>query len=407
MSSNRNILLVAFACPPIQLPMSPVVARIIAELCISGYETDVIAANSDVWSLPTDDALVPYVIRHARSIVRLGPAAPTNRLRRIVHYLIDSPDCMAPVVPLAVREVLKRSARPYAAVVTVSPFHSVNDVMRIVKVIRPDLPWIAYFGDPWAGNPLERRTTKKLWNAFSERRALETADRIVQTSDIALSELLRRHPSLERRRARVVSHTYDSALYPSRPKSRNRVFTVRFIGTLFDKRTPEPLFRALNLLIAQRPDLISRIRLELIGTVEPQMLRTRSALALRGLMSIASPVSYPASLELMYDADALLLIESSSAKMPFTPSKLSDYMGANTPILGIAPDGTCREVLRRLGAPTASPHDIEGIAHELGSLIERSTEGAPVSWCDQAYRQSFDIRGTGRAFSQVVSEVAV
>jgi len=215
--------------------------------------------------------------------------------------------------------------------------------------------------------------------------------------------VLKAYPFLKPERTALVPHVFDPALYPSRPKHRSEKVTLRFLGTLFSRRTPLPIFLALGSLMHRRPDLRDALRIELVGFVEPGMLEGPAAASLPcGMVGHRPPVPYLESLELMYDADILLLIEADVASTPFVPSKLTDYMGANTPIVAIAPEGGCRDILGRLGCPTVDPKNIDGIASALETAIDRVIRGASGTWCNEEFRQSFGFRSAAAVFATLL-----
>ena len=88
-----------------------------------------------------------------------------------------------------------------------------------------------------------------------------------------------------------------------------------------------------------------------------------------GLWQPYAPVDYRASLRLMPQADALLLIDAALSESPFFPSKLADYLGAGRPILGLTPDGTAADLLRAYGAPVAHPDDQGAVIDCLCALL--------------------------------------
>ena len=402
------VLLLAYAFPPLQVQMSPVVARLAAGLHELGFAVDVIAAHPDASSspLPSDDCLLDYVTAHCRRIQRLRPA-PSRLwpLLKRVRWLRDFPDCMARLHAPAFAAVMATQPASYAAVLTVSPFHSVNPVMVRVRRARPDLRWIAHFCDPWAANPLEPRRLVRRWNAWREPQTLGAASYVTHTSARALELVRAANPSLGPERALVVPHVFDRALYPQRAKRPNNKLTLRFLGTLFGRRSPTPLFLALALLLERRPRLRETLRVELIGPMDRRLSAWPGVGALpAGLVAHRPAVRYLESLDLMYDADLLRVIEADVAATPFVPSKVIDYMGADTPIIGIAPAGGCREILDRLGCPSAAPDDVPGIAAALATGIERILNGAASPWCREDVRLSFDLtRGTA-AFVPLILE---
>jgi len=408
--SVPSVLVLAYAFPPIQVPMTPVVARLTAGLNQLGFAVDLICAHpgaSPVY-LPQDASLLDYVSARCRRVQRLRPDAGLLRFfsnhRKLTQYF---PDCMAGLHESAFRAVMAAAPSSYSAVLSVSPFHTVNPVMVRVKRAHPQVRWIAHFCDPWAENPLEPRPLVRRWNAWREPQTLRAATYVTHSSSQALEMVLAAHPFLRRERTRVVPHEFDRALYPARPKRRNDQVTLRFIGTLFGRRSPTPLFRALSQLLKRRPDLRDALRLELIGPTDRELSAWDAFSDLpAGLVCHRPNVEYVASLELMYDADLLLVIEADVAATPFVPSKIMDYMGANTPIIGIVPAGGCREILDRLGCLTANPNDTMGIAGALETGIARVVRGGAEPWCRDEVRRSFDLTSGTAAFVPLIMDTA-
>ena len=91
-------------------------------------------------------------------------------------------------------------------------------------------------------------------------------------------------------------------------------------------------------------------------------------------------MTYLESLYLMRTADALVLIEADIRLNLFVPSKLSDYIGARRPIIGLAPPGGSYDLLTKIGAMVVSPADIGGIAEALNKTLSGIASGAPLPY---------------------------
>lgn len=409
--SVPSVLVLAYAVPPMHVPMSPVAARLIAGLHQSGFGVDVISATAEAssFSLPLDDSLCDYLKSHCRSLVRLQSGSSLQRL--FTHYrpfLRHFPDVMAGLQGIAFRVVMAAKPDSYSAVLTVSPFHSVNPVMVRVKKACPEVRWVAHFGDPWANNPLEERPLARLWNSWRESQALRAATYVTHTSHQALEMVHSTYPFLSRERTRVIPHAYDPSLYPSRPKRRNDKLTLRYLGTLFGRRSPTPFFKALSCLLNRRPELRDALRVELIGPMDRHLSAWEAIDDLpQGMVLHRHAVNYVESHELMYDADLLIVIEADVEATPFVPSKLMDYMGADTPIIGLAPPGGCREILDRLGCLTANPQAVDAIADVLEIGVDRIIQGSTEPWCRDVVRRSFDLASGTAALIPLIMEPTV
>lgn len=403
-TDKRRVLVFGYAFPPMGTQMTPVIAKPMAALARLGYEVDVLCSEPFSQYVGTDGSLVPYAEWHFRQIHRLAP--PRSLIGKgwlKMRMRLMAPDLMSIHRRKALMTLLDMDLSQYDGVITWSPFHSVNPVMVELKRQRPEVFWLAQFSDPWAGNPLERRWFARMWNRRHEGRTVATADFIVHSSASTQDAMARRYPCDMSSKSCVIPHPYDEELFPQRPKAKNPRITFRHIGALFGQRTPEPLFKALGRLLARRPELRDALNVELVGEVPRGMLNSVAARSLPAdLIRHIPGVSYLESLEKMHDADLLLLIEANVRRNLFVPSKLSDYMGARTPIVGLAPAGGSLDILQRLGCWHAHPADIDAIADALEAAVNYVRAGSGQPWCDEDYRTSFSADCIARRFADIL-----
>lgn len=406
-SRKKKVLLFSYAFPPMQVQMTPAVIKPMAAIASLGYEVDVLCADSFSPHLPLDTSLVSYAEKVFPRVHRLNPPKGfRGRIQRRSRVLSCIPDLMTVLHQSAYEYLMDVDLTRYEAVMTWSPFHSINPVMVRVKKQRKNVRWIAQFSDPWAGNPLEVNRLAKLWNSFHEPRTVAAADFIVHSSAYSLDLMLKEGRCRYRNKAMVLPHVYNDELYPDRRKADNECITMRYVGVLYGRRTPEPLFAALNALFARRKELQGKIRVELIGLTPPEMLSTPEARALpEGTVLTIPSVNYLRSLELMYDADVLLLIEANVRQNLFLPSKLTDYLGANRPIVGLVPPGGSEDAMIGLKGWYARPADINGISIALERAIEHLRIGRQSEWCDDSFRQSFNGVRVAQQFINIINKL--
>lgn len=403
-SRKGKVLLFSYAFPPMQVQMTAAVYKPMAALARSGYDVDVVCADSFCAELPLDHSLLPFAEKTFGRIERLRPAKGlVSRLRSSIRKLDRVPDLMTVLRESAYSKLMDMDLTQYDAVMTWSPFHSINAVMTRVKKARPKVKWLAQFSDPWAGNPLEVSRLTKMWNARHEPRAVAAADFIVHSSRYSLDLMMQGQPESVRRRTDVIPHAFDEALFPQRPKAKNDRIVLRYVGVLYGRRSPEPLFQALVRLFLRRPELRGLLSVELIGLVPPEMLATESAKRLpEGTVRAVGNVSFVESLEQMYDADILLLIEANVRQNLFLPSKLSDYIGADTPIVGLTPPGGSEDAMKQLGCWHARPSDVEEIERAVEGAVDHVLRKDGADWCDQAYRDTFSGRRIAQRFGEIL-----
>jgi len=399
---SKRVLVFGYAFPPMQVQMSPVAARAVAGLRQQGFAVDVLAGENFLPFIPSDSSLMPYVQRHSEKVHYIQRENKVNVW--LDHYDIwFKPDVMADLGHNAYKYIMSLDLKDYAAIITFSPFHSINSVMVRVKKSRPQVRWIAHFCDPWSSNPLEKDWLRRLWNEWNEPRMLSVVDFVTHSSKFTLDMMLQKYQSFDRNKALVIPHFFDPTLYPLRDKASNPLITLRFVGTLFGRRSPEPMFQAILNLLIERVDLKDVFRIELIGNIEKEMLSSQTLKSLpEGLIHFVPSVSYLKSLELMYDADILLLIEADTDFNLFVPSKLTDYMGANTPIVGIVADGGSQEILGGLGCAIAHPNNIKSIEKVLESAIDSVQRKAQPNWCREEFRNLFSLESVSKQFADLI-----
>lgn len=402
-----RILLFSYAFPPMQVQMTPAVYKPMAAIARCGFEVDVICADSFSPYLGIDDSLLPFANETFRQIIRLNP--PTDfrgQLQRHFWVFSHVPDLMTVLHSSAYEQLMSMDLSRYDAIMTWSPFHSINSVMVRIKKQRKNIRWLAQFCDPWAGNPLEISNLIKLWNWWHEPRAITEADFIVHSSRYSLELMLKNQPESIRKKTDVLPHSFNRQLYPQRPKVKNEKIIMRYLGVLYGRRSPEPLFKALSQLFQQRPDLKEKLVVELIGSVPTEMLNTPAALALpKQTVTHIQNVNYIQSLQLMYDADVLLLIEADIRQNLFLPSKLSDYLGADTPIVGLVPPGASEDAVKELGCKYARPFDIDGICKAVESTVDHLISTPSSSWCNTSFRESFSDSCVASKFIKILEDI--
>jgi glycosyltransferase involved in cell wall biosynthesis len=365
-----RVLLFAFAFPPLRLPMSACVAKTMAAFRAQGFAVDVLTGVPFSREIPIDNSLNAYVDAHFERVIRVAPAKNIVTWLRLKSRLARIPDLMHALSKPTYETLLDMDLSAYDAVVTWSPFHSINPIMARVKAARPTVRWIAQFGDPWRNNPLETVRSVKLWNWFHEATSLSKIDHLVHSSPDALALMLTtaRRTDLA---SSVLPHSFDPALFPERPRHTGDRITLRYVGQFFGRRRPDAVFAALATLLHRRPELVERIAVELVGTMPDEVLRSPEALSLPpGLVTRVEPVDYVSSLELMYDADILLLIEPDLRQNLFVPGKVSDYVGTGRPIVALCPPGASRGLFQSLGFYVSSPNDQASIVQQLETAID-------------------------------------
>ena len=397
---NDRVLLLSHAFPPMSVAESYVCAKRMGNL--PGLTTDVVCAQAVRPWMGNDPDLLDYVNQRFGRVIRVRAPWGVARLPLgLLWPLPQSPDIMRLFNRASVRAALSILSAHHVAMVTSSQWHSVHLAGLAIKRKHPALPWIATFSDPWIGNPyMKWGPGMEAVNRRLQSNVLDAADRLVFTSRQTVDLMTDGHPEWAKK-SFVLPHSFDPSLYREIPRPAGGPLLVRHIGAFYGKRSPEPLFQALAKLHAETPGALAGTAFELIGPIEPAMLASSTLSSLpKGLVSVRPPVSYLESLQLMKQADALLLVDAPAAESLFLPSKLIDYLGAGRPILGVTPAGAAADVLSQAGGRMANPADPAEIATALAAMIEDVRTGAPGKWQDVS--EKFEAKAVGQTMVDII-----
>ena len=403
---RSKVLVVSYAFPPLQVQMSHVVFKFMAALSQIGYQVDLICADKFSKEIPDDKSLLKYESQYFSHVWRLNPRVTRDTIfRKIWKKFKFKPDLMSELNAELYSFLAKIDLDEYDAVISWSPFHSINLVLTRLKRSNPKFRWIAIFGDPWTGNPLEKNKARNLWNAYHEPKAVGAVDEIVHTSSYSMELMALKYGQNIVNKLSVMPHAYVPQLYPQRQKKINDKIVLRYVGVLYGRRSPEPLFSALAELFNRRPDLKGTVVLELVGDMPKEMLYSSAARELpNGCIKHVQAVEYLKSLELMYDADILVLIEADVRSNLFLASKVADYLGANTPIIGLVPQGASEDIMTRLGSWFCRPNEIFKISNHLESAIDHVSDKRGNDWCDEDYRREFNALNVIKKLDYIIKE---
>jgi hypothetical protein len=372
----KKILAVSYYLPPLLYPQSIQIGRLVEGL---KRQFNMVLVTADQRGGPRDDSLEPGLFDGVEDVIRIPRRdnlyfnyAKNNWLP----LLYQRPDIYRTWMRQAFRAVDRASRHhQFDAIVTFS-FPASTNLLGASLKDRLGIRWVSHNSDPWADNPLSRISR---WTRGSHRRlereSFAKADALLFPSD-EMSEMYRqRYPDLAGR-VQTLNHSFDPAAYPTVARSNGigRLRTLRYIGTFYGSRTPEPLYSALALL---SPEDRRGLKIEIIGGGRSAW-SLRERYGLTDTVVIQPGVSYRESLRLMADSDVLLVIDAPSIEPSvFFPSKLADYIGAKRSILGISPPGTTRRILDDLGQPCHGPEDTQAIAASLRALVHEPAANDP------------------------------
>lgn len=223
-------------------------------------------------------------------------------------------------------------------IITTGPPHSLHIIGLKLKE-QLNLNWIADFRDPWTsiGYHKQLKLTKAAKNKHKEleSKVLNIADTIIVTSDVTKTEF----KALTKKPIEVITNGYD--IETNSTNTLDLHFTLAHIGSLLSKRNPEILWQALQELILENQDFAKYFRLNLVGLVGEEILKTIEKYKLTKHLNNIGYVSHSESVAFQKQSQVLLLIEIDSMDTKaIIPGKLFEYMVSNRPIVAIGPTGS-------------------------------------------------------------------
>lgn len=241
---------------------------------------------------------------------------------------------------------------------------------------RARIPVVAELRDLWAGNPYFDAGGRLL--SRLEEQSLRGADAVVTVTPGCAETLTRLHPGLA---VELMPNGFDPslpALRMDRPaRSSGRPLTMIHAGMLYGDRSAATLVAALN-----RPAFRGRVRLELIGAVDPA---TREAIRAAGAwpaVEVDPPVDWREAIERVRGADIGVVINSEGTGGAMAlPSKLYEALALGLPVLALTPPGSDTErLLRSLrhDAGIAPVDDEPAIVAAVSRLLENPPEPVPL-----------------------------
>ncbi len=258
--------------------------------------------------------------------------------------------------------------RKLSVIYTTSPPNSLHLIGFLLKKIFP-IRWIADFRDLWDQYPDSYNPYYVRWKTsldkFFEHLVLRSADRIILVSEIMKRQLLQKYPDIASEKYKVITNGFDpddfKDVQPGQAEPSH--FTILHTGTLFSWRRSTCLFETFSSLLDSVPEFSAHVKLRLMGIVHQDVRREIARHQLNPAVEIIPYQPYNEMIRQLKSADYLLLIIGNQPKAANVLTlKLFDYIGAQKPILALAPDGEVSRLIRthKLGL-VARPDDHEEI----------------------------------------------
>ena len=227
-------------------------------------------------------------------------------------------------------------------------------------------PWLAGFRDPWTGflSTPDRWLIPRVIDRHLEHRAFRDASAVEVAWRGIAKDALRKYAHLPDEKFHYHPNGFDSADYPDIVRSRNEKFTLTYTGSMYGKRNPSTLLKAIEKLIASGEVDPAKIELRFIGRFGAEVEEMFRSFSHPGALRIIPYLPHAESIVHILSSDALLLVvDDAEGAEEIVPGKVFEYIGAHRPILAFAPHGAVAEIVEETRAGcTVPPADVDAAA---------------------------------------------
>lgn len=316
------------------------------------------------------------------------------------------------VLPALLRAVYEIKRRKIDCAFTSGPPHSTHLIGLLAKKLT-GAAWIADFRDPWIDvlddrPPATRSAISDRIERWMEKQVIKNADKVLTTTKGLKQVFENKYPTESRDKFLYVPNGIDRDKIPSEPRSEKYpTYTITYAGTLYEGRSPEPIFEAVSGLIAQGRIGPGEIRLKLIGNCDSIDGRSTSDVAtaygLQNVVEVSGHVPYDKAIQVMRSSHLLLLIVPSNHSL-CVPAKVYDYFGVEVKILAITEYGATFDLINETqGGRCFSPTDIGGIREYLCECMKNGNQES--SRVDPSRYRPFDAKRIAQELAEALSEV--
>jgi len=316
------------------------------------------------------------------------------------------------VIPALLRAVYEIKRRKIECAYTSGPPHSVHLIGLLAKKLTR-AAWIADFRDPWIDSLHDRPASTR--SALSDRierwmekQVVKNADRVLTTTKALREVFLNKYPAEPRDKFLYVPNGIDREKIPleTRPEKYPK-YTITYAGTLYEGRSPVPVFEAIRALIAQGRIGPDEICLKLVGNCDSIDGRATTDVVeeygLQKVVEVSGHVPYDKAIQIMRSSHLLLLIVPSNHDLCI-PAKVYDYFGVEAKILAITERGATFDLIHETGTGRCfSPSDIDAISKCLYEFIKNGDRESAKA--DPSLYRQFETKRITQQLAEEISAV--
>jgi hypothetical protein len=379
--TTPRILVIGYCYPPTASPEAFVSAKLLRN--IPDCRIDVLTLEDGLVSDFCDFEMGEYANGINGKVIKVSPS-------RLIKWL-----CRIPRLPLrpdrwllanhSVRgRAIELLANKYDLIVTRSQYHSAHLVGLKLKAMRPELPWIACFSDPWS--EADHQTHVPFFSYYSrkqEEKVMKNADHLVFPTEGLLKHMTKTQAGAADKSS-VVPHCFDLNLYNDNSQSESasngkHQVIWRIFGSFYGNRQPDILLQSLSKICVPQN---TKLTVEIFGSNHEKYgeLDTFNRIHNDRQIIYRGQISHKSALSLMQESDLLIVVDSTDNQESFyLPSKIIDYFGSKKPVLSICRPGTVEKITLERGDIVADIDSIKSICQSMEQALSRNNQDSHKS----------------------------
>lgn len=321
------------------------------------------------------------------------PYSPTvASIKRRIRSLLLIPDTFSGWLPFGVWRGIRAVKEENIDVIFSTSDPYTGHLMAFILSKLSGKPWIADFRDPWTQDPLYeyRGMFRERIDNYLERKILESAKRVIVTTDLTRSGFLDKYPGLFPDKILTITNGFDpDDFYKEEKPAASDEFTIFYSGRFYGARGSRDFFKALRAFIDKRPGLGSKIKAHFVGVFDGSTMKIVKNLALENVVTYWGYVPRKDYLKRLLTADAFLLtFDTDGSKDVRILGKVFEYLASKKPILAVVPEGENANVIRRTKSGViVNPGNINGIEEALETIYEQSHDKGSLDLDESMLKQ--------------------
>lgn len=346
-----------------------------------------------------------------------GKKSWKQRLSLWVRANVFVPDPRVTWVKPSVRFLKKYlKEHPVDAIVTTGPPQSMHLIgQKLHEAL--GIPWVPDFRDPWTRMYYLKHLplTKASWNKLlkMEQDVLDGCSAVLTCTPMVQADYAARTKTP----VEMITNGFDvkdfeiladaiSRELGSR-QARNDNFVVTHTGLLAADGNPENLWRALANIAETDPEFKERLKVNLIGRVDKEVLRSIEQAGLTPNTALPGYLNHAATNDAQRSADVLVLpLRNDPDYAIILPGKLFEYLAARRPILGIGQkDGAMAQILDETKSGITAEFDDMGTMQDFlkDAWVQFKAGGIPPTGGDI---DKYSRESTARQLADLLNKIS-